>query len=121
MPIYMYECHTTIMDRVDRKRGDHAGVCLGEKLSPFWDISQNSTWQMNFQKKRGFRGSTFKCNEEEQINIMLIYMYECHTTIMDRVDRKRGDHAGVRLGGKLSPFLNISQNSTLEKRTLHKI
>ena len=28
--------------------------------------------------------------------------------------------AGVCLGGKLSPFSDISKNSTLEKRTLHK-
>ena len=52
---------------------------------------------------------------------MLIYVYECHTTVMDRVDRKRSDHAWVCLGGKLSPFSEISQNSTLEKQTLHKI
>ena len=30
-------------------------------------------------------------------------------------------YTGVCLGGKLSPFSDISQNSTLEKRTLHKI
>ena len=29
--------------------------------------------------------------------------------------------AGVLLGGKLSPFSDTSQNSTLEKQTLHKI
>ena len=34
---------------------------------------------------------------------------------------KRGPYAGVCLGGKLSPFSDISQNSTLEKQTLHKI
>ena len=29
--------------------------------------------------------------------------------------------AGICLEGKLNPFSDISQNSTLEKRTLHKI
>ena len=33
----------------------------------------------------------------------------------------RCDKAGVCLGRKLSPFSDISQNSTLEKQTLHKI